>query len=116
MDNHHVYITESSTSCGVIELSRISEDNYKVLFAVASYLYHPARGKPAAFVMWSTLSKDLELYIRKTVLDEELSLTICGPVENPRTSNEIYVFIWEIPHETFKKWYMQARINRIKSQ
>lgn len=117
MDNHHVNITGSSISCGVIELSRIESDSKKVLYALASYLYHPSKGTPAVFVIWSdlresngtSLAKEIEKYFSKygRMYATEFA-------ENPKTSNEICVWFWEIPHKEFKEWYVTERIERAK--
>src|SRR5690349_15661953 len=56
MDNHHVSLTSSSASCGVLEAHGITSDSEKVLYAIASRLYHPSRGQPAAFLLWSDIS------------------------------------------------------------
>jgi len=102
-------------SCGVIELSSIQKDYEGVLFALASSLYHPSRGQPAAFVVWS--DTDLELFNFINLIKKfPKQATSQGPVENPKTGNGIYVFTWEIPHEEFKQWYKDQRIARIKKQ
>lgn len=129
MDDHHVSITQSAASCGILELSRLSSDPAKVLYALASHLYHPSRGSPAAFVMWSDTANsngaNLFDYIETrnswgTRLSPRIehfadNLVIAGEEENPKTGNVISVFVWTIPHEEFRKWYMDQRVERAKS-
>lgn len=116
MDNHHVNISSSNISCGVIELSRLESDTEKVLYSIASYLYHPSRGQPASFVMWSDImdSNGSLLYKKIKELFIESIISYTNFVENPKTSNDIRVWVWEIPHEKFKEWYKNKRIAKIK--
>lgn len=123
MDNHHVAISNSQISCGVVELSRLESDPHKVLYALASHLYHPSRGQPAAFAIWSDVNgsngQNLLTAINDWVMKKKyFNLTVpmvTQPVENPRTSNPIFVAVWEIPHEEFRKWYKEEKVRRIKS-
>lgn len=124
MDNHHVYISESQASCGIIELSRLSSDPRKVLFAIASRLYHPARGNPASFILWSDVKDSNGVkfmkYVEVTRLHSKNSSIESVKqgkwIENPKTGNEITWFMWEIPHKWFKIWYNEERIRKIKKQ
>lgn len=120
MDNHHVNILGSSMSCGVKELSRIEPEYDKVIYALACDLYHPSRGSPCAFYMWSgppekSNAKGLYDALWK-VSSKWKTHPACASnaVENPKTSNVIQVFIWEIPHEEFKAWYIEERVKRVK--
>lgn len=116
MDNHHVNISSSSMSCGVLELSRIESDMNKVLYAIATFLYHPARGNPAAVITWSDV-QDSHGAILHRILDNWKSFgqVYTTPwVENPKTGNQIQVFTWVVVHENFKKWYLDERIERAK--
>jgi hypothetical protein len=123
MDNHSVYISESRMSCGVLELSNITTDNDKVLYQLASHLYHPARGNPAAFVMWSvTVHGDTGWHLYKHIEKEFVMMQgwpdgrWCSEVaENPKTGNRIVVLGWQIPHEQFRNWYKETKIARIKN-
>lgn len=125
MDNHHVSIHSSSASCGVLELSGYSSDVDKVLYALATYLYHPSRGVPASFVMWSDVVGPDESPIDGNVRSNGGALWVrinrlfggivsTNVVENPKTSNPIQVWIWPIPHERFKAWYLKERVERAK--
>lgn len=103
-------------SCGVGQLYGITSDPIKVLYAIATQLYHPARGTPYAFVMWSDTeeSNGEKLIAFITELFDDNHLTETDWVENPKTSNKIKVFIWEIPHEELKEWYLKMRVERAK--
>jgi len=35
-------------------------------------------------------------------------------VENPKTANEITIWMWAIPHEQLKKWYIEQRVEKAK--
>jgi hypothetical protein len=117
MDNHHVYISESQASCGILELSKLGSDPEKILYALASRLYHPSRGSPAAFVIWSDTieSNGVKLSLSVSALFGGQVLETSW-VENPKTSNNIRVWIWEIPHVEFKKWYKEYKIKKIKAE
>lgn len=114
MDNHHVSISESHASCAILELSRMSNDHGKVLKALASRLYHPSRGVPAAMVLWSDTHCELANYIKRAFGDSTC-MTV-DPVENPKTGNEVYAFLWILPHEKFREWYKQFRIKSIQKE
>lgn len=113
MDHERINIHQSTMSCGVMELSRISEDTADAVYALASRLYHPARGNPCAFFIWSNLrwADDLGDFVTK---NEFGHIATVGPQENPRTGNQIYVHLWSIDHEMFKKWYIAQRVARMK--
>lgn len=113
MDHERVNITQSSMSCGVMELSRISEDIEDATYAIATRMYHPARGNPCAFFVWSNLQ--LADLLTQFVRKEKLGMIVTvGPSENPRTGNLIYIHTWEIAHDVFKAWYIEKRIARLK--
>jgi hypothetical protein len=94
----------------------LSETPDNMLYAIANYLYHPARGAPAAFVIWSDLHGEntrgynLYLEIRKWMGDR--GIMIQNKMENPKTSNNISFYFWEIPHATFKQWWIGKRMQR----
>jgi hypothetical protein len=120
MDNHHVLISSLRCSCGGIELAGLSEDPKKILYAVANYLYHPARGLPAAFMVWSDLDGDgsrgynLHKYIKSLEFKEMVYHSRMNTMENPKTGNHIAFFIWEFPHEAFREWWKKERVERLK--
>lgn len=115
-DNHHVQIMGTQASCGVLQLSGLTSDPDKILYALAAYLYHPSRGNPAAFVMWSDTdeSNGIKLFEAIASRFEDNDLTETDWAENPKTSNMIKVFLWQIPHEEFKAWYIEQRVIRAK--
>ena len=112
MDQHHVNVTSSNISCGVLELSRIESDVDKVLYAIAAYLYHPSRGTPAAFLIWSDLKESNGSSLAEKLAAAFGYMTASPLVENPKTSNNIRVWIWEIQHEKFKEWYRKERVKK----
>lgn len=121
MDNHHVHISSSGMSCGVLELSGITAEPEKVLYALASHLYHPARGTPAAFVIWSDVVPDSNGHKLSRFLNTTWAgmpalcyVTMSKVRENPKTSNPIAIFTWAIPHVAFKAWYVKERVKRAK--
>ena len=122
MDHESVNIRSTTMSCGVMELSRISDDVEKVLYQIASHLYHPSRGAPCAFFVWSDVvldeSTDCDTnadMLRHVVLKKEFGdISLSHPAENPRTGNYIVVFMWKIHHNMFKAWYREERVRRMR--
>jgi len=119
-DNHHVSVISSSMSCGVAELSRITSDPEKVLYAVATSFYHPSRGSSYAFLQWSdtTESNGVKFADFINSIWGELSGTPVDQtewVDNPKTGNTICIWTWEIPHAELKKWYINQRMVRAKT-
>lgn len=118
MDHERVNISQSVMSCGVMELSRIGDDTEDVLYALASRLYHPARGNPCAFFVFSDI-EDGSVTASHRLMDEIHRLrfgTVIQPKhseENPRTGNHITVFLWAINHDAFKGWYARQRAARM---
>jgi hypothetical protein len=114
MDNHHAQITGSSASCGILEVSHPDADSKKVAYSIASHLYHPSRGNPVAFAMWSDLVESNGAKLAAYLGENFGGITETSSCENPKTGNEIQVFIWTIPHEEFRKWYKETRISIAK--
>lgn len=116
MDNHHVTISGSQISCGVAQLYNITSDPEKVLYAIATALYHPSRGTPYAFLTWSDApdSNGEKFASSLEKVFGAVDLTETDWEENPKTGNHIKVFVWTIPHEDFKKWYIEQRVERAK--
>ena len=128
MDNHHVTMTSSPISCGVAALYNITSDLRKVLYAIATNLYHPSRGQPYAVISWSDLADDsnghrLARLIHNGFINTpqetpKFALGFIGacfqtpPVDNPKTGNEIRVWWWVVDHTAFKKWYIEERVKR----
>ena len=57
MNHERVNISHLGISCGVLGLNRISSDTEGVLYAIATHLYHPSKGSPAAFFIASGAGK-----------------------------------------------------------
>lgn len=117
MDHDRVNFSSSSMSCGVGELSRLSDEVEEVLFAIATHMYHPARGSPKAFLCFSNI-QDRETNGHR--LADKVGQMGFGPViqtdkaDNPHTGNVICVWIWQVHHERFREWYKGMRIGKLK--
>jgi hypothetical protein len=117
MDHDRVNISTSMMSCGVRELSRINEDTEGVLYALATNLYHPGKGDPCAFFVWSDISTETTSSTRlaEAVDNRKFgTVLLSGATDNPRTGNSIQIFIWTIDHARFKAWYAKKRVARMK--
>ena len=119
MDNHHVQIAPSQISCGILQLYGLTADPKKMAYAIASYLYHPSRGRPAAMLIWSDIEREgsngeelFHLFTSLCPLSGNFPWKTSA--ENPITTNYITIYCWIIPHEEFKEWYQQERIERAK--
>lgn len=116
-DHNVVNIGTSDSSCGIVELSRIDGDIGKVVYALASNMYHPSRGKAGAVVLFSDLSEDTSngsMLAKFLIENFGGSINRHETVENPKTGNIISVWLWTIPHEEFKSWYVKERVERVK--
>ncbi len=117
MDHERVNVSSSAMSCGVMELSRINEDSEGVLYALGSRLYHPSRGNPCACFIFSDIVGDGEtssIKLMREVHKQKVGRVIATTaMENPRTGNLISIYIWEINHENFKKWYSEQRVAKL---
>lgn len=115
MDHERVTISRSQISCGVMELSRIGGDTEDVLYAIGSRLYHPSRGDPCAFFVFSDVYTDTSadrLQREVTILNLG-SVRVSGKAENPHTGNTIVVYTWMKDHERFKAWYSKQRVAKL---
>jgi hypothetical protein len=118
MDHRKVDISGTSISCGVKQLHRIDDDIEGALYAIASDLYHPARGSPCAFFVMSdivgeeTATSKLLTYVAANNLGAYFT---SKTEENPKTGNLIAVYVWAIEHATFKAWYAAKRIVKMKA-
>lgn len=119
MDNHHVQMYPTQMSCGVAQLSGISSDINKVLYAIATNLYHPSKGSPYGAIQWSDLadSNGAQLYavVGHTFKLPPERLNYSSYFDNPKTGNRITIFTWIPDHVEFKKWYVEERVRRAKS-
>jgi hypothetical protein len=118
-DHERVNFADFVRSCGVMQLSRLDSETVPVLFSIATRLYHPSRGNPCAFFMFSDTNNEDGAPSRSLVkLIGELGIgTVMqtDPVENPRTGNEVIVYVWAVDHEPFKKWYAEQRIKKMRT-
>ena len=124
MDNHHVQIRPLSCSCAGLELSNLSSSPEKIAYQLATYLYHPARGIPAGFVIWSdidlfkelmdTPGERLAVFLHKLFPEANDSLSTLCEIENPKTGNHVIVYTWAICHEKFKAWWIAERVKKVQ--
>lgn len=118
-DHERVNVSDFTRSCGVMQLSRVDSETIPVLFAVGSRLYHPARGSPCAFFMFSDTNNEDGAPSRSLVKAiNELglgSILQTEAVENPRTGNFVIVYVWTIDHERFKAWYAEQRVKKMRT-
>lgn len=113
-DNHHVQIAGSQISCGIGQLWSLTSDPEKILYALATHLYHPSRGQPYAAVIWSDTeqSNGCKLFESINSLFRGSHLWGSNWIENPKTSNLISMYYWELPHKEFRQWYIEQRVKR----
>lgn len=114
-DKNPLSFNSSAASCGILELSDFGNHHNSTLYAIASYLYHPSRGRATAFAMWSDVKegngeKFAEFLSKRP--ENLAKLTTTSFAENPKTSNLIKVYVWEIPHEKLREWYKEEKLAR----
>ena len=100
-----------------MELSRISEETMDALYAIASRLYHPSRGNPCAFFVFSDMAEQetASSKLASKVLEMMFgNVHVSRLAENPKTGNMITIFTWKINHEAFKEWYSEERVRKLK--
>jgi len=114
LDHERVSITTTPISCGISQVYRIGEEPEEVAYAMAASLYHPSRGTPVAMFIWSGTKDGNAMALRDYLGLTFGGTTVIGGVDNPKTGNVIYLFTWCIPHEEFRKWYMEQRVARLK--
>lgn len=92
----------------------------KMLFALATGLYHKANPRPTAFVIFSDVvdgynesrGEALVKAIEKVPGSGFLMATT--KEVNPRTGNTIILWVWTPNHDTMRKWYQDELANRIE--
>lgn len=117
MDHDRINITHSNISCGVNELSRISEETEQAIFAVANYCNHPSRGNPPAFFIASDVSNVETSTSRFMKIVESLNLgtvSVSEPEINPKTGNPIQIYIWKPDHKNLRDYYINTKIQKLK--
>lgn len=109
----------SHVSCGVTELHHLPDQSpAQTVFSIATHLYHKANGRPAAFVLFSDVVDRKES--RGVALAEAIDklkagkLVVSSKAVNPKTGNVIVVWLWQVDHEIFRKWYTEEYANRIE--
>lgn len=109
--------SQSYVSCGVVEVHHLPDKVTQVTFAIANHLYNKANPRPAAFILWSDVVEDGNS--RGLTLAKLLEKLQCGEIIqsgkeiNPKTGNAIIVWLFEVDHEKFRKWYQDELANRI---
>ena len=115
-DHASVNISQSQISCGVLELSRIT-DAKRAAYQLASRLYHPARGTAAAVCMLSDVvgtKTNSNTFIGVMLSNKFGTVMISEPTENPKTGNMIFVATITIDHTKFKAWYSEERVKSLR--
>lgn len=108
----------SHVSCGVLEVHHLPDESPSAtVFAIANNLYHKANGRPAAFVMFSDVVDRRES--RGLALAAEIKGLKIGELYesakevNPKTGHVIRLWVLNIDHTVFRKWYTEEYVNRI---
>ena len=110
MDHERVNCSTTPISCGVMELSRYDSDVEAVCYSVGARLYHPARGEPVAYLIWSDIVEGTGHILSRFIEDKQLGIvTRAIPKENPKTGNIITVWTCCIDHLVWKNWYALKR-------
>jgi len=120
VDSIQLQFSQSPTSCGIVEAHHFPDHTAtKLLFSVATQLYHKANPRPAAFLLFSDVIEDRNIS-RGARLADLLSqsdfgeLFISSKQVNPKTGNVITVWILTIEHEALREWYQDELANRIE--
>ena len=108
----------SKVSCGVVEVHHLPDESAaSTVFSIANSLYHKANGRPAAFVLFSDVVDTKES--RGANLAQVLGKMGIGPLFesdkaiNPKTGHVIRVWLLQVDHDKFRKWYTEEYVNRI---
>lgn len=119
MEHRRVDIQGSAISCGVTQISRLSDEQEGNLFAIATRFYHAAHGNPPAFVIWSNLADQETNGHRFADKVHELKFGKIYQTDseiNPNTGAVICVWTWQVDHAAFKEWYKEAKVQKLKGQ
>lgn len=120
MDHSRVDISSTTASCGIVSLSRMSDEPEENLFVIANHFYHPSRGQPPAFVLYSNIM-DHDRATSSSRFTEVVAKLGMGVITrtpsalNPKTGNPIVAWIWTIDHEKLKTWYQSKRVEKLRS-
>lgn len=108
---------KSHCSCGIVEVHHLPKNITQTVFSIANHLYNKANPRPAAFVLFSDVVDGEDE--RGTRLANALEKLNCGLLlktlkeVNPKTGNTIRVWIWDVNHDKFRKWYQEELANRV---
>lgn len=120
MNHSRVDIRDTSISCGITQISRISDEIDDVLFAIGTKFYHAAHGQPPAFVIWSNLADQetnghrLAKRLGELGISDNIQQT--NAADNPHTGAIICMWSWQVKHEAFKEWYKNKKVDKLKDQ
>jgi hypothetical protein len=114
MDHSRVHTSSSSASCAIMELSGITDDTEGIVYQIGAQLYHPSRGIPVAFLLWSGVRETEKEYatdrLEVFLHDNGLAyVSISMAADNPKTGNPIVVFTGAINHDEYREWYFAKR-------
>jgi hypothetical protein len=118
VNSRQVQFDKAFVSCGVMEAHHLPDQSgVKLAFSIANALYNKANPRPAAFVLFSDTvdsgrGQRLADCITGTIRCGQLSKF--GPVVNPKTGNYIKVWVWQLDHDSFRKWYQDELANRVE--
>lgn len=103
----------------------MSDEAEENLFAIANTFYHPSRGQPPAFAVWSNLD-DMTINggegtnghrLQKAITAHDFGTVVkSDPALNPNTGNPIAVWTWLVDHKNFKKWYKEEKIKKLQKR
>jgi len=112
---------KSHVSCGVMEVHHLPDQSAsRTLFSIANALYHKANPRPAAFVLFSDVTDTAETrggLLARYIADNKAfggHFQASDGAINPKTGNTIKVWLWNINHEVFRKYYVEELANRIE--
>jgi hypothetical protein len=100
-----------------MELSGITDDTEGILYQIGAQLYHPSRGIPVAFLLWSGIAggqgKQATDHLMDALNKHALAYVFTSArADNPKTGNVIQVFTAAIKHETYRACYLKMRADK----
>ena len=123
VNSQQIQFNRSRISCGVLEAHHLPDHTgSKLCFSVATALYHKANPRPSCFITFSDVvdseggrsrGERLVAYLRDNHLFGGTLLTTSKQI-NPRTGNTIQMWIYEVNHPEFRKFYQAELANRIE--
>lgn len=132
VNSQQVRFDKSHISCGVLEAHHLpKQPPGQTMFAILTALYHKANPRPAAFVIFSDVVGDDNMTGKRGELlaakiNEQFGSGKGTAVRsclwqsdvkvNPRSGNQIRVWVWTPDHEVCRKWYQQELANRVTEE